>query len=149
MVRLEGDPLSPLLFLFYSDGLSALLRVTCNDDLLKGVQEYEWCSGKQINFGKSLIYFSSNVDHGIHATIEGVLSVRSIADPRNYLGLPMVVGSDKKCAFQAIKDHFLGKFRSWYNQCFSQGGKAVFIKSILQVIQLYSISCFFISQFFL
>ncbi|KAA3465851.1 reverse transcriptase [Gossypium australe] len=88
------------------------------------LREYERCFGKQINFGKSFVYFSSNVYHGIHATIEGALSVRSITDPRNYLGLPVVVGSNKKYAFRAIRDRFLGKFESWYNQCLSQGGKA-------------------------
>lgn len=93
--------------------------------------EYERCSRQQVNFDKSLVYFSLNVSHGMRAIVGGVLGVHSTTDPENYIGLPMVVGSNKKRAFWAIKNLFLGKIGSWYNRCLSQGGKAVFIKSIL------------------
>ncbi|KAA3466222.1 reverse transcriptase [Gossypium australe] len=50
--------------------------------------------------------------------------------PGSCLGLPVV----------AITDRFLEQIGRWYNRCLSQGGKAVFIKSILQDILIYSCS---------
>lgn len=48
-----------------------------------------------------------------------LLSVRNTIDLENYLGLLVVVRSNKKHVFRAIKDRFLGKIRSWYNRYLS------------------------------
>lgn len=70
---------------------------------VKGILvEYEACSGQLINYDKSLIYFSSNVLSKQKLLIEGELSVRCSLDPERYLGLPMVVGRNKKVAFHTI-----------------------------------------------
>lgn len=103
--------------------------------------EYERCSRQQVNFDKSLVYFSLNVSHGMRAIVGGVLGVHSTTDPENYIGLPMVVGSNKKRAFWAIKNLFLGKIGSWYNRCLSQGGK-VSLKEGDSLVFLGGLVCF-------
>lgn len=68
----------------------------------------------------------------MYLSLENILGVRSMNDPGKYLGLPVIVGKNKKRAFQSIMDRVLE--RSWLNRCLSHGGKAIFVKSILQAM---------------
>lgn len=43
----------------------------------------------------------------------------------------MVIGRNKKAAFRSILDRIRGKVDEWCNSWLSQGGKMVFIKSVL------------------
>lgn len=59
-----------------------------------------------------------------------------------YLGLPNMIGRRKKESFQYLKDKVNSRIRDWSIRWLSQGGKEVFIKSILQAIPTYAMSCF-------
>ncbi|KAA3471107.1 reverse transcriptase [Gossypium australe] len=56
-----------------------------------------------------------------------MLGVRSSSSPEKYLGLPNVV------------DKISLRIESWSNRLLSQGGKEVFIKSVLQALPTYAI----------
>lgn len=60
------------------------------------LHEYELCSGQKINFAMSLLYFNSNVGLKVREELKRVLGVRSTFDPEKYLGLPVIVGRNKK-----------------------------------------------------
>ncbi|KAA3472610.1 reverse transcriptase [Gossypium australe] len=163
----QGDPFSPYLFLICSEGLSALIRQSIGEGFLKGVKasrmgpaishllfaddcllfgeatkeralflknilkQYERCSGQCVNFNKSTIFFSSNIAEGARKEISDVLRVRCSTNIEKYLGLPNIVGRKKKESFQ---------------KCLSQGGKEVFIKSVLQAIPTYAMTCFLLPK---
>ncbi|KAA3485169.1 reverse transcriptase [Gossypium australe] len=156
----QGDPLSPFLFLICSEGLSALMRTAKKNGLIrgarasrrepvishllftddcmmfgeateKGAQVYERCSGQRVNFGKSAIFYSTNTTEESKVAVGRVMGVRSLSSPEKYLGLPNMVGRPKKEAFQNLSSRLL-----------SQGGKEVFIKSVLQAIPTYAMSYF-------
>ncbi|KAA3472868.1 reverse transcriptase [Gossypium australe] len=59
-------------------------------------ESYYW---QLINFTKSHIYFSSNVNEGDRALIERELGMRSSMDPKKYLGLLIEAGRNKKISF--------------------------------------------------
>ncbi|KAA3485194.1 RNA-directed DNA polymerase [Gossypium australe] len=59
-----------------------------------------------------------------------------------YLGLPNGIGRRKKESFQNLKEKLQFKINGWSNRFLSQGGKEAFIKSILQAIPTYVMSCF-------
>ena len=59
-----------------------------------------------------------------------------------YLNIPTSVGRDKKMIFRSLKEMMEVRVKSWSNKTLSQGGKKVFIKSILQSIPIYIMSCF-------
>lgn len=74
--------------------------------LKRVINEYEVLSGKKVNFEKSLIYFSGNVEEELKEQVSNILGVRISNNPEKYLGLPTIVGRRKKQAFIEIKEHF-------------------------------------------
>ncbi|KAA3485160.1 reverse transcriptase [Gossypium australe] len=113
--------------------------------LLKGIlKEYEICSGQCVNFNKS----TSNTLEGNREEVLAILGGRPSIDMEKYLGLPSVVGRRKKESFQVLKEKVLFRIKRWSNRFLSQGGKEVFIKSILQAIPTYAMSCFFLPNSF-
>ncbi|KAK8317615.1 hypothetical protein V6Z12_A13G120800 [Gossypium hirsutum] len=77
-----------------------------------------------------------------------MLGVRCSSCIERYLGLPNMVGRRKKDAFQHICDRMRMKVQSWGTRLLSQRGKEVFIKTILQAIPTYSMSCFLLPKMF-
>ncbi|KAA3465119.1 reverse transcriptase [Gossypium australe] len=72
----------------------------------KILREYRNCTGQQVNFDKSTVFFSSNTREEEKSLITRMLGVQSSNEPERYLGLPNMVGWRKKEAFQNLKDRF-------------------------------------------
>ncbi|GMI66103.1 hypothetical protein HRI_000279600 [Hibiscus trionum] len=174
----QGDPLSPYLFLFCAEGLSALIKAARLRNEFKGVKVgrsgvtlthlffaddnilfgdtlsagiltlknllyvYEKASGQNINFEKSLVYFSSNVPSSTRRQIGEFFGVRISSNPEKYLGLPTMVGKNKRGAFAHLLDSTNKKVDNWSCRFLSMGGKEVFIKAVLQAIPVYAMQCF-------
>ena len=66
--------------------------------------EYGIASGQRVNFTKSSISFSCNVDVGKKELICSLLGVGGTSDHGLYLGTPSFVGRSKKKVFEYIKD---------------------------------------------
>ncbi|KAA3466908.1 reverse transcriptase [Gossypium australe] len=96
-------------------------------DILK---EYESCLGQCVNFSKSTIFYSSNTTEEEKEIVSRMLGVKSSSSPEKYLGLPNVV------------DKITLRIKGWSTRLLSQGGKEIFIKSVLQAIPTYAMSCF-------
>ncbi|KAA3468965.1 reverse transcriptase [Gossypium australe] len=94
------------------------------------LREHESCSGQCINFNKSIIFYSSNTSSEKREEVSSVLGVRSSTCPEKYLGLPNVVGRQKKEAFQNLLDRIVKRIDGWSTRLLSQGGKEIFIKSL-------------------
>ncbi|XP_038997132.1 uncharacterized protein LOC120121932 [Hibiscus syriacus] len=107
---------------------------------------YGECSGQVVNLDKSGIFFSSNVIEENRRDVKRILGVESSANPEKYLGLPAIVGRARKGAFANLKDKFGSGIQSWNVRVLSQGGKEVFIKSVLQAIPMYAINCFLLPE---
>ncbi|GMI95677.1 hypothetical protein HRI_003237000 [Hibiscus trionum] len=103
---------------------------------------YERASGQLVNFSKSSIFFSSNTSTHIRNHISALFSVRFVSSMEKYLGLPTMVGKNKKAAFAELRDKLNRRSDVWSNWFFSMGAKEVFIKSIMQVVPIYAMQCF-------
>ncbi|GMI81993.1 hypothetical protein HRI_001868600 [Hibiscus trionum] len=136
--------------LFFADDSLIFGEVTteCAARLLSLLEDYERCSGQVINYSKSGIFFSSNCIEYTREDVCRILRVSNLICPEKYLGLPMVVGRNRKKAFMAIRDRVVASIIAWSPRSLSQGGKEVYIKAILQSIPTYTMSCFLLPKTF-
>ena len=137
---IQGDPLSPFLFLLCTKGLNGLLNKAAHQRHIKGyspcrnnprlthilfandsllfcratIEEcnrvldildvYGKCSSQQINRSKTTIFFSKSMKVESRNQIKLALGVPEIIQYEKYLGLPSLVGRNKKASFNYIKE---------------------------------------------
>lgn len=65
---------------------------------------YEQVSGSSISRGKTCVFFSSNISHTLRNAIFVFLGVPISHRYEHYLGLPSLVGKEKKKSFSLIKE---------------------------------------------
>ncbi|KAL0444032.1 UNVERIFIED_CONTAM: hypothetical protein Slati_2125900 [Sesamum latifolium] len=98
---------------------------------------------------KSPIVFSRNTPQLVRMEVATTLGVLMVDKHDNYLGLPLVLGKSKWAAFDRIKDRIWPKMQCWSAKNLCQVGCTVMIKSVLQAIPTYSMSCFKLPEMFL
>lgn len=174
----QGDPLSPYLFLFVAEGLSALIDRQMRLNLLRGafvargapsishllfaddcflffranepeslrmkwvLDVYSKASGQQINFDKSMICFSANVQPAVRNYLVTMLGVREGDTSGKYLGLPSLIGRKKKEILGFLKGKILNKVRSWNARFLSRAGREVLLKNVVQAMPSYAMMVF-------
>ncbi|KAL0291641.1 UNVERIFIED_CONTAM: hypothetical protein Sradi_7019300 [Sesamum radiatum] len=73
-----------------------------------------------------------------------VLGVQVVDRYEKYLGLPAATGRSKKVVFQNLIHKVWTKLESWKCKNLSQAGKVVLLKSVVQAILVFMMSCFLI-----
>ncbi|KAL5559689.1 hypothetical protein UlMin_035900 [Ulmus minor] len=99
-------------------------------------------SGQLVNFDKSEICFGRDIDGPIQQDLDGFFGVRLVECHDKYLGLPTFAGKCKRELFSFIKSKVWRKVKGWNSSLFSQAGKEILIKAVLQAIPSYAMSCF-------
>ena len=69
------------------------------------LMKYEKASGQMVNFNKSVISFSTNVKEDLLQSIQGILGLDAALTHEKFLGLPTLIGRNRKATFAAIKVH--------------------------------------------
>ncbi|KAL5570359.1 hypothetical protein UlMin_026934 [Ulmus minor] len=110
--------------------LSKILRLYCA------------ASSQSVNFEKSEIYFGQDISFPIQQELAGLFGVRFVECHDKYLGLPTFAGKCKRELFSFIKSRVWNKVKGWNSSLFSQAGKEILIKAVLQAIPSYAMSCF-------
>ena len=67
------------------------------------LQLYKECFGQKINFDKSALFFSSNTHDETKVELKELFGVEATMNLEKYLGLPTMVGKNKRYAFREIK----------------------------------------------
>lgn len=110
------------------------------------LHKYEIASGQSINLGKSNILFSKNVAHATRTMITDFLGVNECARVSKYLGLPAMIGRNKKEIFNFVRDHVWKRLNSWKGKTLSMAGREILLKSVAQAIPTYCMSMYLIPQ---
>lgn len=103
---------------------------------------YETFAGQKINFSKSELCGSKNVDEMMLRLSGDYLNMKVVSCHSKYLGLPMVVGQNKKDVFGEVDEKVQRKIQSWSPLLLSIAGCETLIKVVVQAIPLYSMNCF-------
>lgn len=106
------------------------------------LSNYERASGQSINKDKSSVSFSNNVPLQQQESLAQILTITRVDKHDKYLGLPMEISYSKLDAFGYLKDKFEKKLNGWREKFLSSAGKEVLIKSVIQSIPTYVMSCF-------
>ena len=103
---------------------------------------YEKTFGQQLNRGQTSLFFSPNTTKEIQDEIKVRFGAQVIHQHENYLGLPSLVGRNKKNTFKEVKEKFAKKLAGWKEKLLSKARKEVLIKAVAQVIPTCTMSCF-------
>ena len=98
---------------------------------------YERASGQFINFQKSSITFSANVDVNSRKVVCYFLIVKEGLVGGCYLGLPSFVGRNKFQVFSFVRDKAWARIQNWKRKNLSRVGKEILLKSIIQAVPSY------------
>ena len=91
--------------LFFADDNLIFYRAREEEcqSLLEVLTTYERSFGQQINHTKTTIFFSKSTNADTQTTIQNLLGVNVVWRYEKYLGLPSLIGRNKKESFTYIK----------------------------------------------
>uniref|UniRef100_A0A803QNS7 Reverse transcriptase domain-containing protein n=1 Tax=Cannabis sativa TaxID=3483 RepID=A0A803QNS7_CANSA len=137
----EGIKLSHL---FFPDDSFVFLDATVEEgQSMKAVlEEYSWLSGQQINFAKSSLCVGSKIKQEQGAILAAEIGVKLVECHTKYLGLPASIGKRKKEVFESIRSKIRDILQGWKASLFSQAGREILLKAVIQAIPTYVMSCF-------
>ncbi|XP_060972489.1 uncharacterized protein LOC115717814 [Cannabis sativa] len=102
----------------------------------------ETASGQQVNLTKSSIFFSPNVQQDVRHQICSLLSMDEASDNNFYLGLPNIIGRNKKSILGFLKTKVINRINSWTGKLLSGASKEVLLKTVVQSLPTYAMSVF-------
>ena len=96
-------------------------------ELKRILQVYEDASGQQLNRAKTSLFFSNNTPRLIQEEIKNSFGAHVIKQHEKYLGLPSLVGKNKKSTFNDIKEKLRKKLTGWKEKLLLKAGKEILI----------------------
>lgn len=98
--------------------------------------------GKQLICTNLEFFYSRNVDVATRAACSQVLQVSAPLNTGKYLGLPSLVGREKRAIFRYLRDRLWSKLQGWSTKKLTKAGKEILIKVVAQAIPVYCMSTF-------
>ena len=137
----HGPKLTHLLF---ADNSLLFCRATPDEcsSVMALLSLYEEASGQKVNRSKTSIFFSKSTSEDLKVTIKCILGVQDVHQYEKYLGLPSLVGRDKRESFNYIKGRVWKKLQGWEGKLLSQARHEVLVKSVFQAIPTNAMGCF-------
>jgi hypothetical protein len=93
---------------------------------------------RQINFMRVFDNMPSCISH----ILMNVLQVSESMGTGKYLGMPSMIGRNKRAIFGYLRDRVWRKIQQWSGKHLSKAGREVLIKSVAQSIPTYCMSTF-------
>ncbi|KAM6590233.1 hypothetical protein CsatA_012838 [Cannabis sativa] len=103
---------------------------------------YFEASGQSVNRDKSSILFSPNTSPDSQSNFRSSLLLNGEGFISKYLGVPHCIGRVKNSVFHYLIQKTSSKLSSWNEKLFSRAGKEILIKSVIQAIPSFAMSCF-------
>lgn len=146
--RLTGTrvaPTAPLISnLCFADDTILFTQATAQEvEVVREVLEkYAAALGQIIHMQKSTMVFIPNIQTVEADAIQQILPFQVVEKFDRYLRLPARVGRSRVESFSYLKDKLWARVQKWNGKSLSMAGREVMIKSVLQAIPTYVMSCF-------
>ena len=144
----DPDGMPPLFFQNYwdlvKDDSLLFCRATRSEcqKVLDILSTYENLSGQKLNKKKTALFFSKSTPMDVQSEIMTELGVTELKQYEAYLGLSALVGRNKRASSDQLKQRVWKRLQGWEGKLLSQAGREVLIKSVIQAIPTYAMSCF-------
>ena len=106
------------------------------------LQTYCNGSGQKFNLQKSSIFFGPHCDNQVKDRIKNKLGVYDESLQATYLGMPSWVGRSPMSSFNFLTGRLWKRLNGCSDTPLSRSGKEVLLKSVVQAIPTYLMSCF-------
>ncbi|CAN1810998.1 Putative ribonuclease H protein At1g65750 [Linum perenne] len=132
--------------LFFADDSFFFCRAQIDEvRTLKNIfNTYAAASGQIINYEKSGIYDSKSTHPMLASGIGAILGINTAFGGDHYLGMPSLIGRNRKVAFRFMKERVWQRLQTWRGRKVSNGGREVLIKAVAQAIPTYCMSVYFL-----
>lgn len=90
--------------------------------------------------------FSINTQQAIREEITSILNVTESADFGKYLGLPSVIGKNKKQVFSYIYEKISNRIGTWSKKFITKAGREILLKTVAQSMPTYAMSTFLLPK---
>uniref|UniRef100_A0A803QP43 Reverse transcriptase domain-containing protein n=1 Tax=Cannabis sativa TaxID=3483 RepID=A0A803QP43_CANSA len=143
-----GNMEQRLSHLLFADNSLVFIDATMEESttLKEVLATYEKLSGQCINFEKTEMCVGGKINDSIATALASNLGVTVVKNHTKYLGMPTFVGRNKKQVFGKIRDKVEAKLQGWKMGLFSQAGKEILIKAVIQALPCYVMSYFRITK---
>uniref|UniRef100_A0A803QEL1 Reverse transcriptase domain-containing protein n=1 Tax=Cannabis sativa TaxID=3483 RepID=A0A803QEL1_CANSA len=111
-------------------------------NVIRLLKMFEEASGQIVNFNKSSIFYSSNTSIVTKQRIGHLMHIKEADGTSLYLGLPSLVGRNKKAILGFIKDKLQKRIQHWEGRFLSKAGKETLLKTVAQAFPSYAMSVF-------
>ena len=107
--------LMPITHLQFADDLFIFAQADVENmgSIKACLDTYSDWSGQKVNFGKSVIIFSKNVNEGVRSQLANYIGIQRSNRKEKYLGIPMASGRDKRAASKEIIDKVRQRLQGW------------------------------------
>lgn len=95
------------------------------------------CSGQKVNFAKSKVFFSNNVNNDSAADICNISGIGRTEDLARYLVVPVIIGHKGKDSYSFITDKVRSKLSGWKTKHLSLAGRITLAQSCIMGIPNY------------
>ena len=133
-----------ILFLMFADNCITFAKASQNacNNINRILQKFCALSGQLVNFHKSSIQISNNIQGTTKKRLGEVLSIPTSNGISKYLGCPSVQGRVNRSSFADVVLKSQNKLASWKARFISRVGKVVLIKSNLESSHLHVMNYF-------
>ena len=134
----------PILHIFFANDSMIFYRATMEEckQVAEVLDTYEKELGQKINRDKMSLFFSKNTRADIQNGVKDIFGAQIVQQHEKYLGLPPMVGREKKKAFNRIKNQVSRKIARWKGKFLSNVGREVLKKAVAQATPTYTMNCF-------